>query len=119
MGIAPNRARRRLVWIAFAAVLMATGLGVAGMWRSAHSTLERGRSAYRQSRWRDALSLANQRLKEDRNDREALRLSARSSARLQRDPTTIELYVRLGSEDAHAEDFFLLGEALQRQGQAC
>jgi len=67
MGIAPSRGGRRLVWIAFAAVLTATGLGVAGMRRW---------SAYRDSRWRDALSLANQRLKEDKNDCEALRLTA-------------------------------------------
>ncbi len=118
MGIAPNRGGRRLVWITFAAVLTATGLAVAGMrWWSAHSTLERGWSAYRESRWRDALSLANQRLKEDENDRGALRLSARASARLERDPTTVALYQQLGSEDAHAEDFFLLGETLLRQGQ--
>src|SRR5271166_2525388 len=118
MGTSPSRPGRRWVWIALAAVLTATGLGVAGMrqW-SAHSRLERGWSAYRESRWRDALSLANQRLKEDKNDREALRLRARASARLQHDDITIAGYVRLRSEDAQAEDFFLLGEALFRQGQ--
>ncbi len=118
MRIPPSRRGRRLVWIALAAVLTATGLGVAGMWRwSAHPTLERGWSVYRESRWHDALSLANQRLKEDKNDREGLRLRARAAARLQYDDTTIAAYLRLGSEDAKAEDFFLLGETLFRQGQ--
>jgi hypothetical protein len=67
MGVAPSQRRRSLVWIAFAAVLTATGLGVAGMrWRAAHTTLERGWSAYHESRWREALSLANQHLREDK-----------------------------------------------------
>jgi hypothetical protein len=42
---------------------------------------------------------------------------ARASARLQRDQMTTVLYLRLGPENAQAEDFFLLGEGLLRQGK--
>src|SRR5271165_775081 len=107
METSPSRLGRRRVWIALTAVLAATGLGVAGMRRwSAAPRLEQGWSAYRAARWNDALSLANQRLKIDKSDREALRLRARASARLQHDDITIAGYVRLRSEDAQAEDFF-------------
>jgi tetratricopeptide (TPR) repeat protein len=119
MGTSPSRPGPWRVWIALAAVLTATGLGVAGIRRwTAPSGLEQGWSAYRESRWNDALSFANQRLKEDSNDREALRLRTRASARLQQDDITIAGYLRLQSEDAKAEDFFLLGDALFRQGDA-
>lgn len=82
------------------------------------ASAEAGLVGYHQGRWRDALSLANQRLKEDGNDREALRLMARASARLQRDQMATVLYTcGWGSENAQAEDFFLLGEELLRQGK--
>src|SRR5689334_10991905 len=105
MGVAWGRRCRRWVKLVLVAVLAAAGIGVAGIVWLRSTPLERGRAAYREGRWRDALNLANERLKADSNDREALRLSARSSARLQRDQATVAMYVRLGSENAQAEDF--------------
>jgi tetratricopeptide (TPR) repeat protein len=96
---------------------LALGLGLAGTWQWSARPLERGRSAYRAGRWRDALYWANLRLKQNGDDREASRLLARASARLERDRATTALYIRLGSEGAEAEDFFLLGETLFRQRQ--
>ena len=117
MGIAPVRKGGRFVAIACAAVLTAIGLWVAEAWWRSAQPLERAGSAYHQGRWRDALSLADKRLKENGNDREALRLMARASARLQHDQMTTALYLKLGSENVQAEDLFLLGEGLMRQAK--
>ncbi len=117
VGIAPGRKGSRFVWIALTAILIGSGLWVAGSWRPSAQPLERARWAYQQRRWRDALSLAEQQFEIDGNDREALRLMAHASARLQREPLTTTLYLRLGSGNVQAEDLFLLGEGLMRQGK--
>ncbi len=117
MAVAPSRTRGWLIGFIGIALLVAAGIGVARVWRLPARPLAQGWAAYQEGRWRDALRLANQRLKDDRSDREALRLLARASARLQLDQVTADFYVRLGQENAQAEDLFLLGDGLMRQAQ--
>ena len=119
MGIARGRPGGWLIGIVCAAVLTASGLlfWLTATWLRPAQPLEKGREAYQHGRWRDALTQAEQQFKQDGNNYEALRLMARASARLQRDQMTTALYVRLGPEKVQAEDLFLLGEGLMRQGQ--
>ena len=51
------------------------------------------------------------------DDREALRLLARATARLGRDAPANALFARLGSAALQAEDLYLLGLGLDRAGQ--
>jgi len=60
--------------------------------------------------------LARERLKAAHDDREALRLLARSSIRLGRDSSAMSVYEQLGSSAMAAEDLYLLGIALARTG---
>ena len=57
------------------------------------------------------------RLKVAADDPEALRLSARSAARQNRDQQAIAIYSRLELRLMTAEDYFLLGRSLSRTGQ--
>ncbi len=75
------------------------------------------REAYARQDWASAASSARRILRESPNDREALRLLARSNSRLGRDAVAQELYNRLGEDVMQAEDYFLLGAGLWRQKQ--
>ncbi len=76
-----------------------------------------GLASYARGDWSTALVEARKQLVQAPEDREALRLLARASARLERDSEAELLYTRLGVRGAEAEDFFLLGSALIRRGK--
>lgn len=107
---------RRIAWFAGAGVLLSLAVGV-WTWVGPTRLVPRGRSAYERGDWAGAARIARERLKTAPDDREALRLLARASSRLQRDEATQKIYWRLGSEGAGAEDFFLLASAMLRQSQ--
>ena len=62
-------------------------------------------------------AVARGRLKRAPDDRQALRLLARATARLGRDGQANALFARLGSSALQPEDLFLLGLGLNRGGQ--
>jgi tetratricopeptide (TPR) repeat protein len=74
-------------------------------------------SAYESKQWDEAANLARQRLLIDRDDAEALRLLARSSARMEKDSSALNLYKRLDPKAMMAEDHYLLGLVQSRAGQ--
>jgi tetratricopeptide (TPR) repeat protein len=100
------------------AILAGCGVALARAWpRLFPDALARGAVAYTRGDWSTAAKLARQRLEAVANDREALRLLARSSARRNRDSSAVVLYTRLGAGAMSAEDHFLLGVALSNAGQ--
>jgi tetratricopeptide (TPR) repeat protein len=100
------------------AILAAGGVAFAWWWgrRVADPGLEAA-SAYADGDWSRAAELARRWLKAAPSDAEALRLLARSTARLGRDGPANALFARLGSSALQAEDLFLLGLGLDRAGQ--
>lgn len=75
--------------------------------------------AYDSGDWATAARLANQQLRTDRADQEAVRILARSSAREGRDDIATSLYEnRLGLRAMQAEDHFLLGRIIAGQGNS-
>ncbi len=80
-------------------------------------TLARGRAAYEAGNWKEAAELAHESLKTSRDDPEALRLRARSLARLGRNETALSLYRRLEPKTFSTEDHFLQGLAQLHSGQ--
>lgn len=115
----------RRVRLALAGVV-ALLLAGAGLWwgwgRWTDRSLARGLEAYAQGYWQRAESSARERLKRAPNDRSAVQLLARSSARLGQDETAQALYRQLyqqggGSDPLQAEDYFLLAAGLLRQKQ--
>ncbi|HKI19169.1 MAG TPA: tetratricopeptide repeat protein, partial [Isosphaeraceae bacterium] len=80
-------------------------------------SLGHGVSAYTAGNWRVAESSARSVLKRNPADTAAMRLLARSAARLGRDESAESIYRRLGTSQMEAEDLFLLGRGLLRRGQ--
>ncbi len=113
------RARRKWLVIAFFATVFAgAALGWGWWWLRGSSRLVReGRAAFARGDWSQAEALARRRLKTDPTDTDALRLLARSTARLGRDSVANALFARLGSGALQAEDLFLLALGLSRSGQ--
>jgi tetratricopeptide (TPR) repeat protein len=100
------------------AMIIIGGLGVA--WRSSRRSADPmalGSSAYAEGDWSRAADLARRRLKTVPGDLEALRLLARSTARLGRDGQANAMFARMGSEALEAEDLLLLGKGLDRAGR--
>ena len=116
-----TKRRSATPWIAasLAGGTLVIAMAVLG-WRLFHGPdpLARGISAYRKGEWSDAQALARQRLQAEKSDPIALRLLARSTARLDRDEAAEGLYRRLGTDRMEAEDLFLLGRGLLRRGGA-
>ena len=77
----------------------------------------RGELAYRGRDWHAAEAQARAILKARPSDPDALRLLARSMARLGRDDSAEAIYRRLGTGPMTAEDYFLLGRGLLGRGQ--
>ena len=100
-------------------LVLATLAAVAGwVWLHRDPALrERGTSAYAQGDWYQAADLARRWVKSAPRDLEAIRLLARSTARLGRDGPANTLFSRLGSDALQAEDLYLLGRGLDRAGQ--
>jgi len=95
----------------------AFGLWLAGRLRVI-DPLARAARAYDEGNWATAAELARRALDNRPEDRAALRLLARSSARLGRDDTAIAIYSRRLDEKAiEGEDYVLLGQALAHRGQ--
>ena len=97
----------------FSAIALVIGIWA---WNRSTGPVTVGRSAYGRGEWRDAAKLARDRLKNFPDDRDALRLLARSLGRLN-DDVAAGIYWRLGVEGAEAEDYFLLASTLMRQGE--
>ena len=81
------------------------------------SPLDRAGSAYDRGDYREARTLSLAILTGEPEDRGAMRIMARASARLGNDDTAQSLYGRIGESSMEAEDFFALGAILERQGQ--
>jgi tetratricopeptide (TPR) repeat protein len=79
--------------------------------------LARGLAAYKRGEWREALEQARRSLQARPSDPIALRLCARSWARMGRVPAAEAFYLRLDIRSLEAEDLFLLGSAFLRRGE--
>src|SRR5215470_7708428 len=89
----------RIRWLILAVLLGAPALGRWAWWSRGQlhpDGLARGRAAYERGDWKQAASLARERLKVAGDDPDGLRLLARASARLGRDDSAAWLYQRLG-----------------------
>jgi tetratricopeptide (TPR) repeat protein len=116
LGVAP-RGRKWLIIAFLATVVTGAALGWAWWWLRAGSRLvHEARAALARGEWSRAEALARRRLKSDPTDTDAIRLLARSTARLGRDSVANALFARLGSGALEAEDLFLLGLGLFRSG---
>ncbi len=92
--------------------LLALGLGAGAWWigsRVFPDPVSRGVAAYKRGDWSEAVNQARERLLSSKDDPKALRLMARSAARVGRHPTAREFYARLSARDLEAEDYYLLG----------
>ena len=117
-----STSRRRQSAVLLLALGSAAVAGVAGLsWlrlRHPVGLLQTGRQAYKRGDWERAANLARERLKQARDDQEALRLLARSSVRLGRDSSAMSLYQQLGLSAMEADDLYLVGTMLARAGKA-
>jgi hypothetical protein len=108
---------RRGLWAAL--IALTTLLAVGAWWGArrlgrADAGLTLGRSAYDHGAWDEAAGRARKALQADAADAGAVRLLARSSARLGRDDSAAALFERLGPDNWEAEDHFLLARILTR-----
>ena len=118
MPRAMSRAAYRAGIASAALALTALGLGWGWMrWRGQPDLPAQAASAYAQRDFRLAADFARNRLKQAPEDKKALRLLARATARLGRDQPANALFARLGTPALQAEDLFLLGLGLSRAGQ--
>jgi tetratricopeptide (TPR) repeat protein len=79
--------------------------------------LDEGEEAYRKGQWTNATNLAHEVLRITHDSTEAVRLLARSAARLGRDAQANSLFARLGEQALQPEDLYLLGLGLDRAGR--
>jgi predicted CXXCH cytochrome family protein len=115
--------KRRVRQFAVGISLMIVGLSVVALWRTGSRAvsgpLAQAEDAYNEGRWARAAELARQALKSHKEDASALRILARSSARLGHHDSALGLYShRLDEQALAAEDYLLLGLAQQRSGHA-
>jgi len=120
----PGIAQRKRYFrgVAIGAALLAVTACAVGLWyarsRTMTDPLSRAAHAYDAGHWASAVELARRALNIRHDDPAALRLLARSSARLGLDDTAIAIYSRrLDGKAIEAEDYVLLGQAHQRRGQ--
>ena len=108
------RVHRKMRWTRLCAMTLclAAGLGLTWFYLTPIA-LSRGVAAYSRGDWGEALKLAEERLASKKDDPKAWRLRARATARLGRYPAAQEFYTHLDATDLEAEDYFLLGLALQ------
>jgi tetratricopeptide (TPR) repeat protein len=79
-------------------------------------SLERSRRAYNRGDWSEAAAISGRILERSPGDPEAIRLRARGLARLGRGREALALDALLGSGRLQAEDLFLIGRELNRDG---
>jgi tetratricopeptide (TPR) repeat protein len=99
-----------LVIVVIGAVSLALRVGTA-------DALRAGQDAYAHRDWDRALALARRAMVERPGDVEAQRLLARTSARIERHPVARQLFDRVGPTRLEAEDEFLYGAGLMREGR--
>jgi predicted CXXCH cytochrome family protein len=109
--------------IAIGAGLLVASASAFGLWYTRSpgmiTPLEQATAAYERGEWSKAAELSRRAARVHRDDPAALRLLARSSARLGNDDVAIGIYARrLGEQTMQAEDDYLLGLAYERRGQA-
>jgi tetratricopeptide (TPR) repeat protein len=108
----------RYRWVIALGALAALGLGWIWLGRGRHTLPSAdAASAYAQGDFPRAAELARASLKNSPNDKESLRVLARSTARMGRHVAANLLFARLGAPALQAEDRFLLGVGLLRAGQ--
>jgi len=117
------RRKQHLRRIAIGTALLVVTACAAGLWQARSrwrfDPLSRAAHAYDEGRFSTAAEFSRQALKSKRDDPRALRLLARSSARLGHDDTALSIYSRrLGDQVMEAEDYLLLGLAHQRRGRS-
>src|SRR5262249_54157204 len=114
MSIAGRLRPPRKKWMRQWLVVLALACGTLwwGWSRLTPSLVARGVTAYQRGHWREASRLAQERLETAPNDTKALRLLARSTARLGRFARSQEFYDRLNVHELEAEDYSLLGLGL-------
>ena len=117
----PRVGTRRRWRFSLALITIAAACGVCDLLRAAvccsPGWYKQGIAAYDRGDWNAAAALAAARLKTVTDDKEALRLLARSSVRQRRDELARSLYPRLGSVAAlEAEDLYLFGTVIDRLG---
>jgi tetratricopeptide (TPR) repeat protein len=117
-----RKVRRLIVWgarVAVFAVVAGTAVVVVSRFMTENELLGESREAYHQANYARAADAARSRLESDSNDIEALRLLARSSARLGRNDLAFSLYInRIKTPQMQTEDFFLLGQIFARAGNS-
>ena len=106
-------------WTRLGIGVLALVVGLSWSWSLlAPSPMSRGVSAYHQRDWSEAYQRAQERLDLAKHDPEALRLLARSAARLGRYPDALASYSGLDVGALEAEDYFLLALGRSLAGQA-
>jgi tetratricopeptide (TPR) repeat protein len=99
-------------------VLAGVVVGARLLWqRVFRGTVARASVAYAQGDWPSAIRLGREALREWPDDPEAMRIVARSSARLGRADAAIDSYQKLGEADLQPFDFLALGLSLGRAGK--
>ena len=101
------------------AVATLAGIALAAYWFAPKfrvNPLQEGRSAYDRGDYREARALAMKILVKSPDDREAMQIMARASARLGDDDTARNYFGWIGERAMKAEDFFVLGTSLERRG---
>lgn len=111
--------KRAFRWATLGGIVLAVAAVLLVGWKglSRGGPLDPARSAWTSGHWREALCLANDRLRNEPNDLDARWLSARASASLRSDASTVAQDLRLGGDGATPENDFLLGDTLVRQGR--
>lgn len=103
-------------------LLLAAGAGVWRAWssiaRPGADPIAGARSAYERGDFGRAAGLSRQRLREDREDRRAVLMLARSYARLGDAASARRIYGQVDRTAMEAEDLYLLGEILRREGRS-
>jgi tetratricopeptide (TPR) repeat protein len=107
-----------LVLISAGALLIGGAAILWGKTRRLPDPASEATAAYVRRDWARAGSLAQKRLKETPDDPQVLRLAARAAARQDQDQKAIAIYNRFVVGAMDPEDFFLMGRAWNRAGQA-
>lgn len=104
-----------LGWLGGLVLLGAVAGGLAAWQHQRNRPIREARTALAKEQYQLALRWLNWRLRQQPNDLEAMRLSARALARLGEDRRAEQLFQQI--PDLEAEDYFLLGLCLSRQNE--
>src|SRR5262249_55090954 len=89
--------------------LVAFSVALCSWYSIAGRSVTAGVAAYRRGEWAAAATIAEKRLGQVKDDGAALRLWARSSARMGRHTAARAAYSRLNNSELKAEDHYLIG----------